>query len=230
MLTSAVRAAAAITGTTFTARRSTTVLAHLAGFGADLVGPPDTLTHLRPVQYAARFVAPQPVSSTKKLHPYSLQEFSSVSRSSTSEVVTQSPFGKRDIASLNRLERLRQKFEAEDLAWRLQRRRLDQISNEHWARSNAAFSASKRAAEEAAEERVALTTFPKGNLNYDGGQKYDAEVMEQFHRSWVEERADEYERYQQQWIAGIVSHLRPAIRAVYREWRWKFELWRCGLL
>ena len=209
-----------------TSARSKTIIAHLAASGSDLVGPPDTYSNLRPIQYAAHFAAPQPISSTRKLHPYSLEEFSSSSHCRDDKVMTKT-VRRRNYNSRNRLEELRQRFEAEDLAWRLQRRRLDQISHEHWTRSNLAFSASRDEAEEAAKERVALSSLTKSN--YKGGeiQKHDPEAMEQFLRDWVESRASDYERYQQQWIAGIVSHIRPAMRAVYRDWRWKFEVWRC---
>jgi hypothetical protein len=54
--------------------------------------------------------------------------------------------------------------------------------------------------------------------------------MEKFLKDWVESRGKEYENYQRVWIGGILGQMRPAIKAQYREWRWKFELWRCGLL
>lgn len=207
-------------------RGNNRVLAHLMAQEQDLVGPPDPLTNLRPVYYAPRFTSPAPVNSTKKLHPYQLDEFGSSNLPFTSANLQAS--GKQRNAtetssklnaSREKLENLRRRFEAEDLAWRLQRRRLDQISHEHWARSNLAFIAAKEEAE--AKARMSSISPSKN--------QYDPYVMEEFHRSWVENRAPYFEAYQRDWIAGIFSHLKPAMRAVYRDWRWKFELWRNGL-
>lgn len=203
------------------------VLAHLLGRGQDLVGPPDPLTNLRPVYYAPRFTAPTPGSSTKKLHPYQLDEFgtsnsSQVTASTAASVKSETFLGKstssRSRVAAQRLESLRRRFEAEDLEWRLQRRRLDQISHEHWARSNLAFIAAKEEAENRA--RMSSISPTKG--------QYDPYIMEEFHRTWVETRAPSFEAYQREWISGILGQLRPACRAVYRDLRWQFELWRTG--
>lgn len=213
-----------------TSRRSNSrVLAHLLAQEQDLVGPPDPLTNLRPVYYAPRFTSPAPVSSTKKLHPYQLDEFGTANlhRSSTTSISMQK--GKqrevdisqnsKAIAAREKLENLRRRFEAEDLEWRLQRRRLDQISHEHWARSNLAFTAAK----EEAENRARMSSIsPSKN-------QYDPYIMEEFLRNWVESRAPAFEAYQRDWIAGILGHLKPAMKALYRDWRWSFELWRHGL-
>lgn len=208
-----------------TRRGNNRVLAHLLAQEQDLVGPPDPLTNLRPVYYAPRFTSPTPVNSTKKLHPYQLDEFGSsnlprsvanVQKGKTQEAYDSTS---KVNASREKLENLRRRFEAEDLEWRLQRRRLDQISHEHWARSNLAFTAAK----EDAETRARMSSIsPSKN-------QYDPYIMEEFLRNWVETRASAFEAYQRDWIAGIISHLKPAMRAVYRDWRWKFELWRSGL-
>ncbi|KAK9894613.1 hypothetical protein P389DRAFT_162768 [Cystobasidium minutum MCA 4210] len=190
-------------------RSNSRVLAHLLAQEQDLVGPPDPLTNLRPVYYAPRFTTPAPVSSTKKLHPYQLDEFG------TSDL----PRSSMSLQKTEKLENLRRRFEAEDLEWRLQQRRLDQISHEHWARSNLAFAAAK----EEAENRARMSSIsPSKN-------QYDPYIMEEFHRNWVATRGPSFEAYQREWIAGIFGHLKPAMKALYRDWRWKFELWRHGL-
>lgn len=199
------------------------VLAHLIGAGHDLVGPPDPITNLRPVWHRPRFSELRPVSSTVKLHPYSLDEFSSSASSARAAgaLAQGRDYRRSQSRRLEQLERLRVKFEAEDLAWRLRRRRLDQLSHAYWARSNTAFGKAK----EAAEERAALTS-----LTVAGGNKVqDPRVMEDFLRSWVDSRSHEFGTFQQEWLKGIIGHMRPALRAVYRDLRWKVELWRCGL-
>ncbi|KAL7004584.1 hypothetical protein EMMF5_005843 [Cystobasidiomycetes sp. EMM_F5] len=165
--------------------------------------------------YAARFTAPDPNQRTRKLHPYSLDEFGS--RPISQITASKGRHSEKLIPKLARMESLRTGFEAEDLAWRLQQRRLDRISHEHWAKSNLAFSQAKAEA----EERASM-----GSLD---GDTPDPLVMEDFYKTWVEANAQEYERYQQEWIKGIFGHIRPAIRAVYRDWRWKLELWRMGI-
>jgi hypothetical protein len=213
------------------ARRSGSnrVLAHLLGQEQDLVGPPDPLTNLRPVYYAPRFTAPSPVSSTKKLHPYQLDEFGSAGlgpRSTSAAADAQGKTQKSDraarkeILAREKVESLRRRFEAEDLEWRLQRRRLDQVSHEYWARSNLAFTAAK----EEAENKAHMSSISPSKT------RYDPFIMEEFHRNWVESRAGAFEAYQREWIAGIFGHLKPALKVVYRDYRWKFELWRHGLL
>ena len=201
------------------------VLAHLIGAGHDLVGPPDPVTNLRPVWYRPRFSELRPVSSTVKLHPYSLDEFSSSSSSARAAAALATTFGERksQAKKLERLEKLRIRFESEDLAWRLQKRRLDQLSHAYWVRSNTAFGKAK----EATEERAALTSLPGSGTS--GGKVQDPRIMEDFLKSWVESKSNEFGTFQQEWLKGIVGHMRPAIRAVYRDLRWKLELWRCGL-
>lgn len=206
-------------------RSNNRVLAHLLAQEQDLVGPPDPLTNLRPVYYAPRFTMPAPVSSTKKLHPYQLDEFGTSTLTNASvntrkgKQHSEEPNSSRSVASAEKLENLRRRFEAEDLEWRLQRRRLDQISHEHWARSNLAFAAAK----EEAENKARMSSIsPSKN-------QYDPHIMEEFHRKWVESRGPAFEAYQREWISGILSHLKPAMKAVYRDWRWKFELWRHGI-
>ena len=203
------------------ARRSRTALAHLLAAGGDLVGPPNPLTNLRPVWYAPRFTAAKIVNAAQKLHPYSLDEFESAigGRSHSlpamfGTVATTAHTARRQ-RNLDRLESLRSQFEAEDLAWRMQRRRLDQMSHVHWARSNAAFLAAKADAEERASLSSLSSTVP------------DPLVMEDFLKRWVDEKSQGHERYQQEWLRGIAAQIRPAIKAIYRDWRWNFELWRC---
>lgn len=249
----------------------------------DLVGPPDPLTHLRPVYYAPRFTAPAPTTTTRKLHPYSLDEFSTpipsprasprVTSSSTDPgakaispkpsllsaltgLLTNSRRTSKQQFAPTRLEKLRQQFEAEDLAWRLSRRRLDQISHEHWARSNAAFTALREEALQEAEQRAALEALPAAvtAMSMPSGtpnaplmsappestrtpesatatktRREDPAVMERFLYDWVNGRGPEFEAYQRVWIPGILGQIRPALRARYRDWRWRFEVWRSGV-
>lgn len=201
------------------------VLAHLIGAGHDLVGPPDPITNLRPVWYRPQFSELRPVSSTVKLHPYSLDEFSSASSSAraAATLALGKDHRKNQARKLERLEKLRVKFEAEDLAWRLQKRRLDQFSHAYWVRSNTAFAKAR----EAAEERAALTSLSAAGGA--GGRVQDPRIMEDFLKSWVDSRSNEFGSFQQEWLKGIFGHLKPAMRAVYRDARWKLELWRCGL-
>lgn len=201
-------------------RRGKAALAHLLGTGRDLVGPPDALTNLRPVYRAPKFTSPQPSAGTRKLHPYSLDEFGSrtpVISSSTLLPGSRQKTAAKQQARLARLEAVRSTFEAEDLAWRLQQRRLEQVSHEHWARSNSAFAKAKNEA----EDKASMGSLSLGSP--------DSFIMEDFHKRWLEDNAQEYERYQQTWLRGIFAHIPPAARAVYRDWRWKFEVWRAGV-
>lgn len=182
------------------------------------MGPPDPLTNLRPVAYATPFAAPANKLQTRKLHPYSLEEFSNTN------VDTLLSRGKREKA-LQRLEALRQRFEAQDLAWRLQRRRLDLISHKHWARSNTLFRQQKQAAEELATERAALAGIQGGSSQV----RLDPTVMDEFHRQWVDTRANDHAKYHKEWIKGVLGQIRPGMWAQYRLWRWRLELWRCGM-
>lgn len=190
----------------------------------------------------------------RKLHPYRLDEFGNTTGASDdfqfaisqradhtapSTILSLIGIGRqsrvnRRLQARQRLEALRRRFEAEDLAWRLQRRRLDQLSHEYWSRSNIAFAEAKEAAEQRAR-MIAEETKPFKTIVVTGEKAtipkeatYDPRVMEEFHRNWVEGRAAPFESYQREWVAGVFSQLKPAIRAVYRDCRWRLEVWRSG--
>lgn len=112
------------------------------------------------------------------------------------------------------LEQLRARFEAEDLAWRLRKRRLQRTSHEHWARSNYAFHTEKQQAVARAQA--------EGSCEF--------EALEKFHQDWVNAgHGQAFARYQSEWLAGLFGQLIPDLKAIYRDYRWKLELWRCGL-
>ncbi|KAJ3999120.1 hypothetical protein F5050DRAFT_1551071, partial [Lentinula boryana] len=80
-----------------------------------LVGPPDPISHLRPIIYDD--VPPPPVPAVVN-HPYSLQEFDP-----------------EPAKNLN----------AYEMQWKLQRQQLDDLSQNFWLESNARYESAKEA-------------------------------------------------------------------------------------
>ncbi|KAK7446384.1 hypothetical protein VKT23_014589 [Stygiomarasmius scandens] len=80
-----------------------------------LVGPPDPISHLRPVIYND---VPKPPPPSLRHHPYSLSEFDPESERN------QSPH---------------------ELHWKLQRQQLDDLNQNFWLDSNCRFEAAKQA-------------------------------------------------------------------------------------
>ncbi|KAE9409698.1 hypothetical protein BT96DRAFT_1012636 [Gymnopus androsaceus JB14] len=80
-----------------------------------LVGPPDPISHLRPVIYDD---VPAPTPPTILYHPYSLREFD--------------PEPARNV-------------NAYEMQWKLQRQQIDDMSQNFWLDSNARFEAAKEA-------------------------------------------------------------------------------------
>jgi hypothetical protein len=197
------------------------------------------------VYYHPRFVESSPSSSARKLHPYSLDEFTASSDSPAFSTSTSTGNGgqlrhvgdrRGKARALERLEKLRRRFEAEDLEWRLQQRRLDRVAHEYWYRSNSAFAEIKSQAEQrahytslAAASSVAPAPSTATPAARGRARSEDPRVMEEFLRHWVDSRGEHFQRFQGQWLRGLSSHLKPALRAVYRDWRWKLELWRSGV-
>ncbi|KNZ71792.1 hypothetical protein J132_07281 [Termitomyces sp. J132] len=87
---------------------------HSSSRTCNLVAPPDPVSHMRPIIYSD---APPPPAPSFLRHPYSLDEFSTVSR------------------------------EQEDLAlqFKLQRQQLDDFHQNFWFDSNTRFEAAKQA-------------------------------------------------------------------------------------
>ncbi|THU89519.1 hypothetical protein K435DRAFT_286283 [Dendrothele bispora CBS 962.96] len=80
-----------------------------------LVGPPDPISHLRPVIYDD---VPKPSPPSLRHHPYSLSEFDPEPERN------QSPY---------------------ELHWKLQRQQLDDLNQNFWLDSNCRFEAAKQA-------------------------------------------------------------------------------------
>ncbi|KAF9075249.1 hypothetical protein BDP27DRAFT_1380854 [Rhodocollybia butyracea] len=96
-------------------RPCSTRLFHASAVKRHLVGPPDPVSHLRPVIYDDATPPPPPAFLN---HPYSLQEFNA---ESTKNINTY------------------------EMQWKLQRQQLDDLSQNFWLDSNTRFEAAKAA-------------------------------------------------------------------------------------
>ncbi|TNY20743.1 hypothetical protein DMC30DRAFT_340272, partial [Rhodotorula diobovata] len=214
---------------------TTTTTSSLVPPSRDLIGPPCPLSNLRPVYYAPLFpslhAGASPSSSlgppSSRPHPYSLAEFPTTSTSSSASL----PPGRRA-----RLESLRRHLAEKDLAWRLTRYRLDAFNQAFWSRQNARFLRARdeflarhgaRAPDEEAGGEEVFPPGPSAALRDERGGASDVDLA-QFYKAYLEETKGEYARYNTQLWRLQGAMLWPALKAVAREWRWRWECWRAG--
>ncbi|GAA93472.1 uncharacterized protein L969DRAFT_16278 [Mixia osmundae IAM 14324] len=174
----------------------------------DLVGSPDPVSNLRPVQYRSIFGDREvPLDNLTPLdpsvHPY------------TEEYPTE---GALATGMTPRLAALRRRYELYDMAWRLHRRRMDDHSQTFWSRVNIAFEEDKQAYIERAQQRAKLANQP-----------FDADAaLPEFYAAWLARHRLEYKDYNAELWRLTWSALAPAMMAKLRNWRWRFEVWRAG--
>ncbi|KAI5479270.1 inner nuclear membrane protein MAN1 [Pseudohyphozyma bogoriensis] len=172
----------------------------------DLIGPPCPLSNLRPVYYAPLFPSLPPTLPFTSLptgapHPYSLSEFPLASSSSSL----------RSDARLARLARVQQELHAKDLEWRLTRYRLDAFNQDFWSRTNADFLREKE----------------KYLVEHRSSKGMESDVdLAMFYKEHLQRTKKVYAAYNAQLWKMQAALLWPALKAVWRPYKWRWELWR----
>lgn len=224
---------------------TTTTTSSLVPPSRDLIGPPCPLSNLRPVYYAPLFpslhAGASPSSSlgppSSRPHPYSLAEFPTTSTTTSSSPSSASASAALPPGQRARLESLRRHLAEKDLAWRLTRYRLDAFNQAFWSRQNARFLRARdeflarhgaRAPDEEAGGEEVFPPGPSAALRDERGGASDVDLA-QFYKAYLEETKGEYARYNTQLWRLQGAMLWPALKAVAREWRWRWECWRAGV-
>lgn len=187
----------------------------------DLIGPPCPLSNLRPVYYAPLFPHLHSAASTAPTspHPYSLSEFPTAALSSHT-------------SRQRRLQRVQWTLHAEDLQWRLTRYRLDAFNQDFWARTNTQFLRA-RDAYIARKEAEAATLHGPDGADFPPATSMAATPTEDvdlapFYALHLEATKKQYAEYNAELWKMQAALLWPAVKASWRTWRWKFEVWRAG--
>lgn len=175
----------------------------------DLIGPPCPLSNLRPVYYAPLFPSLHSAPSIlKNQHPYRLQEFATTSEGWNEQQ--------------QRLQQLKRQLHAQDLAWRLTRYRVDQFNQEFWTRTNTAFL---RARDQyvAALPRSSSSSSPNSNSTTIP----DVDLAP-FYAQHLASTKKIYADYNAQVWKLQAALLWPAVKAMARSVKWKWEVWKAG--
>lgn len=186
--------------------------------GADLVGPPDPVSNLRPVIYGSAFTAVEAESSSTQQaastsnhapqlarqevhHPYSTSEFTttpSASSSLSSSIPSSRSRALRPpspyyLSLLSRLESL-------ELTHHLLRSRSDKFSQRFWSDNNRRYTA-------------ALDAYRKQHQPEGTGTGGDeAVLLAPFYSAWLDANAKRYRAYNERLWRMTRADLGPAIR------------------
>lgn len=184
-------------------RPSSTALHTSLPPSVDWIGPPCPLSNLRPVYYAPLFPSLHSAPSIQKnQHPYSPQEFAS---SSSALDTTQ-----------QRLQQLKRKLHAQDLEWRLTRYRFDQFNQHFWSKTNTSFLLAR----DAYVARLSPSSSSTGAIS-------DVDLAP-FYAEHLRETKKVYAEYNAQLWKAQAGLLWPALKAVARGWKWRWEVWKAG--
>ncbi|PWY99496.1 hypothetical protein BCV70DRAFT_207086 [Testicularia cyperi] len=204
--------------------------------GADMVGPPDPLSNLRPVRYGSAFEESSssssagPSSSSRSTdaslsitHPYSLNEFTS-SSSGSSTLSWANAQGKGRGHSVY-FEKLLEKLEAAELAHKLRLARADNFNQRFWQDNNARFiqalsefrsrTASSKAVATLPRSAEASSTTPTKVVNTNQQESeldLDSDSLATFYSAWLKANAARHRAYNRQLWAQTFGDLAPAAR------------------
>ncbi|SNX83822.1 uncharacterized protein MEPE_02530 [Melanopsichium pennsylvanicum] len=205
--------------------------------GADMVGPPDPISNLRPVRYGSAFEessssSPSSAESSSAAalsmsHPYSLHEFTT-SGDSTFGGWSGSAHNRRSSESPSLyFERLLAKLEEAELAHKLRMARADNFNQRFWQDNNARFIQALSEFRSRTGSSKAVATLPSarsadGNKEkvassqkHDGQESeldLDSDSLATFYSAWLKANAARHRAYNRQLWRQTFGDLAPAAR------------------
>ncbi|CBQ73274.1 conserved hypothetical protein [Sporisorium reilianum SRZ2] len=193
--------------------------------GADMVGPPDPISNLRPIRYGSAFeeaassssssASSQPSSATSQSaalsmsHPYSLHEFTT---SGDSSYGGWSRSTHRNRPSLY-FERLLSKLEEAELAHKLRMARADSFNQRFWQDNNARFIQALSEFRSRTGSSKAVATLKTGaKAEQDSELDLDSDSLATFYSAWLKANAARHRAYNRQLWFQTFGDLAPAAR------------------
>ncbi|EPQ30450.1 uncharacterized protein PFL1_01976 [Pseudozyma flocculosa PF-1] len=191
--------------------------------GADLVGPPDPLSNLRPVKYGSAFdEAPSSVGASASAvtmsitHPYSLSEFNPAASSFAAAAA-------RPRGHSLYFERLLERLEEAELAHKLRSARADNFNQRFWQDNNARFiqalhefrsrtTSSKAVATLKSAPAPAPASAPINTNAQESELDIDSDTLATFYSAWLKANATRHRAYNRQLWAQTFGDLAPAFR------------------
>ncbi|GAC97448.1 hypothetical protein PHSY_005034 [Pseudozyma hubeiensis SY62] len=184
--------------------------------GADMVGPPDPISNLRPVRYGSAFEEVSSSSSSSPSsqalamsHPYSLQEF-------TTSGDSWSPSRNARTPSLY-FERLLSKLEEAELAHKLRMARADNFNQRFWQDNNTRFIQALSEFRSRTGSSKAVATLPKAvqevnQATQDSELDLDSDSLATFYSAWLKANSARHRAYNRQLWRQTFGDLAPAAR------------------
>ncbi|KAN0064804.1 hypothetical protein ACQY0O_001861 [Thecaphora frezii] len=199
--------------------------------GADLVGPPDALSNLRPIKYGSAFDE-APVTggasgsvSISITHPYSLSEFNPASSSSSSMGLWTSDLGSSRRGGKARghslyFERLLERLEEAELAHKLRMARADNFNQRFWQDNNARFIQALQEFRSRTTSSKAVATLKAGTgaessesaAAQEPELDLDSDTLATFYSAWLKANATRHRAYNRQLWSQTFGDLAPALR------------------
>lgn len=193
--------------------------------GADLVGPPDAVSNLRPVIYSSAFEdqetpasspleARSDVNSNGALqsHPYSTAEFGA-STPSTSAMASsrrnQRPHSAYYLGLLDRLE-------AAELTHHLRLQRTDRFSQAFWSDNNARYAAALDQYKQGLSTSSSTSSSSSSSSSANASPAQD--LLAPFYTAWLSANRARHRAYNERLWAMTKDDLAPAMR--YQMLRW----------
>lgn len=195
--------------------------------GADLVGPPDAVSNLRPVIYSSAFEDQEtPASSPLEVrsdvnsntngslqsHPYSTAEFGA-STPSTSTMASsrrnQRPHSAYYLGLLDRLE-------AAELTHHLRLQRTDRFSQAFWSDNNARYAAALDQYKQGLSTSSSTSSSSSSSSSANASPAQD--LLAPFYTAWLSANRARHRAYNERLWAMTKDDLAPAMR--YQMLRW----------
>ena len=178
-----------------------------------MVGPPDSLSNLRPVKYGSAFEeeVPSTGASMSITHPYSLSEFNQSASSSWGGASH-----RRRGHSLY-FERLLERLEEAELAHKLRRARADNFNQRFWQDNNARFIEALEEFRSRTSSSKAVATLktapaPTNTNAKESELEIDSDVLATFYSAWLKANATRHRAYNRQLWSQTFEDLAPAFR------------------
>ncbi|TKY89269.1 hypothetical protein EX895_001800 [Sporisorium graminicola] len=206
--------------------------------GADMVGPPDPISNLRPIRYGSAFeeaassCSPSSTSSQvsssahsqsaalSMSHPYSLHEFTTSGDSSFggwSHNTTHARRNRGDSSPSLYFERLLAKLEEAELAHKLRMARADNFNQRFWQDNNARFIQALSEFRSRTGSSKAVATLKAGEAQAQAQESeqdldLDSDSLATFYSAWLKANAPRHRAYNRQLWAQTFGDLAPAAR------------------
>ncbi|ETS62187.1 hypothetical protein PaG_03756 [Moesziomyces aphidis] len=204
--------------------------------GADMVGPPDPISNLRPVRYGSAFeeaassssASPNDASSQmgssaslSMSHPYSLHEFTT---SGDSNLGWSGNHARRRGTRSPSVyfERLLAKLEEAELAHKLRMARADNFNQRFWQDNNARFIQALSAFRSRTGSSKAVATLPHAAsdtrqagaaaTSTESELDLDSDSLATFYSAWLKANAARHRAYNRQLWRQTFGDLAPAAR------------------